>query len=113
MFGTTTCFAAVLDSKILDRSSTFGARNPRAYPTFNDLEFAVDSIIDTMQGKDNRSNRQIIKDIKSQGTKEVYRDNEWRVIQMTSPEAVFEMGKGTIIDDMLIVEDKFITVVLE
>lgn len=91
------------DSGRLSRSLSFFGSNFNkfqkkdisAYPTFNDFEFAVDSVIDIMQGKDNRSNRQVVRDIKTEGTREVYRDNEWRIIEMTTPQAVCELGKGT------------------
>jgi len=61
------------------------------YRTFNDVEAAIDQL----QGVDLRSKRQVTQDIKVQGSQEVFNANGWRVLKMTTPEAVCELGKGT------------------
>ena len=73
------------------QNNKFKLKNIQQYDSLGDLESAVDIIT----GINNESNRQVAKNIKTQGSKEIYRDNEWRVIEMTTPEAVCELGKGT------------------
>lgn len=62
-------------------------QNINQYRTFNELE--------DITSQDDRSNRQVTKDIRMNGSRDVYSDKEWRVIEMTTPEAVCELGKGT------------------
>ncbi len=62
-------------------------QNIHQYRTFNELE--------DITSQDDRSKRQVTKDIRMNGSKDVYSDKEWRVIEMTTPEAVCELGKGT------------------
>jgi hypothetical protein len=61
------------------------------YRTFNDLEGAIDQL----QGVDLRSKRRVTQDIKVQGSQEVFNANGWRVLKMTTPEAVCQLGQGT------------------
>lgn len=69
----------------------FNKKDISLYPIFSDIE----KDIDDLKGIDLSSKRQLAKDIRINGSKDIYLDNEWRVIEMTTPEAVCELGKGT------------------
>lgn len=69
----------------------FQIKDLSQYKTFNELEGAIDSL----QGVNLQSQRQMTRDVKMQGSKTIYEDKEWRVVEMTTPEAVFELGRGT------------------
>lgn len=74
------------------QNNKFELKNLQQYPSLGDLEVAVGKVLGV---KDEESKRQVAKNIKMQGSREIFRDNEWRVIEMTTPEAVCELGKGT------------------
>jgi hypothetical protein len=73
------------------QNNKFQLKNIQQYPSLGDLEEAVSKVT----GVNEESKRQVAKNIKTQGSREIYRDDEWRVIEMTTPEAVCELGKGT------------------
>jgi len=78
-------------SVFTQQNNKFELKNIQQYPSLGDLEEAVSRVT----GVNEESKRQVAKNVKMQGSREVYRDNEWRVIEMTTPEAVCELGKGT------------------
>ena len=78
-------------SVFTQQNSKFELKNIQQYPSLGDLEEAVGRVT----GVNEESKRQVAKNIKMQGSREIYRNDEWRVIEMTTPEAVCELGKGT------------------
>lgn len=78
-------------SVFTQQNNKFELKNIQQYPSLGDLEEAVSKVT----GVNEESKRQVAKNIKMQGSREVYQYNEWRVIEMTTPEAVCELGKGT------------------
>lgn len=75
----------------VQQNNKFELKNIQQYPSLGDLEAAVSKVL----GVNEESKRQVAKNIKMQGSREIYTDNEWRVLEMTTPEAVCELGKGT------------------
>lgn len=73
-----------------NRQHQFIKKDLSQYLNFQDLE----KEIDRLQGI-SESNRKQVEEVKVSGSREIYKDSEWRVIKMTSPEAVCEWGKGT------------------